>query len=87
METRDITNDEIERYVNARYVTASEAYWQLYEFNILDKYPPVSKLPLHLENEQTVLFHLEDAQLSRKPPPKTKLTAYFDLNMHAPEAL
>ena len=30
----DITNDEIEWFVNARYISALEDYWRLYEFKI-----------------------------------------------------
>lgn len=84
---KNITNDEIERYVTARYVSASEAYWRLYEFKILMKYPPVMKLPLHLEDKQTVLFHPHQAEeVANKPPPRTKLTAYFKLNATNPLA-
>ena len=28
---RDITDDEIERFVNAKYISASEAYWCIYD--------------------------------------------------------
>ena len=84
---RDITNDEIERFVNARYISASEAYWRIYEFKIQYKYPPVSKLPLHLENEQTVIFQSTDARdVALRGPPPTKLTAYFQLNRDDPDA-
>lgn len=83
---KDITNDEVERYVNARYISASEAYWRLFEFKILNKYPPVSKLPIHLEDEQTIVFHPDDAiELAGKPAPKTKLTAFFDLTSNDPD--
>ncbi|KAK3759177.1 hypothetical protein RRG08_028137 [Elysia crispata] len=41
-------NDEINRYVNARYISASEALWCLYGFEIHRKHPPVEKLPCHL---------------------------------------
>ena len=78
---KDISNDEVEQYVNARYIGASEAYWRLYEFPISQRYPTVEKLPLHLENEQVVLFEPETARTTtEKSPPATKLTAYFQLN-------
>jgi len=80
-------NDEIERYVNARYVGCSEAYWRLYDFPILNKYPPVEKLPLHLEDEQTVLFSENNARdIANQPPPKTKLTEFFQLSRTDPDA-
>ena len=68
-------------------VSASEAFWRLFELKILNKYAPVAKLPLHLKDEQTVIFHLEDAnELASKPPPKTKLTAFFELNSNDEDA-
>ncbi|XP_064637877.1 uncharacterized protein LOC135494057 [Lineus longissimus] len=79
--------DEIERFVNARYVSASEAYWRLYDFSILNKYPPVAKLPVHLQDEQTVLFTPDNArELAAQPPPETKLTKFFELNRTDPDA-
>lgn len=55
-EYEDITNDEVKRYQNARYIGASEAMWRLYDFPVMEKHPSVQKLPLHLENDQTVIF-------------------------------
>ena len=71
---QDITNDEIQRFHDARYISSSEAYWRIFEFPIQKKYPPVTKLLRHLENEQTVLFN--DANEAREDvqagPPATK---------------
>jgi hypothetical protein len=79
--------DEIETYANARYVSASEAVWRLCEFNILTKYPPVEKLPLHLEDEQQILFDPENAQETlQRGIPETKLTSFFTLNCETEEA-
>ncbi|KAK3776922.1 hypothetical protein RRG08_016742 [Elysia crispata] len=55
----DTENDEINRYVNARYISASEALWRLYGFEIHRKHAPVEKLPCHLPDQQTVLFEPE----------------------------
>lgn len=47
----------------------------------------MSKLPLHLQDEQAVLFQPSDAHdVARRGPPVTKLTAYFTLNQTDPEA-
>lgn len=84
---RDITNDEIERFLNARYISASEAYWRIFEFKIQYKYPPVAKLPVHLQDEQVVVFQPSEAHdVAMRGPPVTKLTAYFTLNQTDPEA-
>ncbi len=86
-EKKDITNDEVEVFSNADYVSTSQAYWRIYGFRLAEMYPPVVKLPLHLENQEMVYFQPEEAPvLASKPPPKTKLTAYFDLNRESRDA-
>ena len=82
-EEKDISNDEIQCYVDARYMSASEAYWRLYEFPIQQMKPSVQKLPLHLEDEQVVLFQTADLNKTiNQGPPKTKLTEFFRLNQN-----
>ena len=79
--------DEVENYMNARYISASEALWKIYGFPIHEKHPPVDKLPCHLPNEQQVLFDEHDIeQVVLQGPPVTKLTAYFSANVHDPAA-
>ena len=79
--------DEVENYMNARYISASEALWKIYGFPIHEKHPPVEKLPCHLPNQQQVLFEEHQvAQVVQQGPPVTKLTAYFDANAQDPSA-
>ncbi|XP_072013683.1 uncharacterized protein [Amphiura filiformis] len=83
----NITNDEVERYVNARYVSASHALWRIYEFKLHQRYPAVMKLPCHLDQEQLVLFaEGQAAQAADRGPPRTKLTEWFVLNQQDPDA-
>ena len=64
-----------------RYISASEAFWRIYDFPIHDRYPPVMKLPCHLEDEQIVLFDEDKASDAvNAGPPTTKLTDWFRLN-------
>ena len=80
-------NDEVTRYLNARYISASEAFWRIYGFEIHRKHPPVEKLSCHLPNQQTVLFQPEEVQHAvDNGPPATKLTAYFQQNAEDPNA-
>ena len=52
-----ITNiDEIKTYLDCRYISASEACWRLFEFDIQYKEPTVQRLSFHIENEQNVTF-------------------------------
>ena len=74
----DTENDEINRYVNARNISASEALWRLYGFEIHRKHPPVEKLPCHLPDQETVLFEPEQVEEAVETgPPPTKLIVFF----------
>ncbi|XP_064648740.1 uncharacterized protein LOC135500954 [Lineus longissimus] len=80
-------HDEIETYLNARYISASEAFWRIYNFPLHQKYPPVEKLPCHLPGEQVVLFEPDAAANTvQNGQPITKLTAFFTTNATDKEA-
>ena len=55
--------DEITRYLNARYVSASEACWRLFNFGLQKRSHTVERLPVYLPNQQSVTFH-ESGELS-----------------------
>lgn len=79
--------DEIEKFQTGRYISSSEAYWRIYGFNIMEKYPPVNKLALHLEDEQQIIFEEENAEDAvNRGPPITQLLAFFILNQTDIEA-
>lgn len=48
--------DEIQSYYDCRYISACEATWRLFTFDIQVKYPPVIRLPFHLNDQQSVVF-------------------------------
>ncbi|KAL0459081.1 UNVERIFIED_CONTAM: hypothetical protein Slati_0535300 [Sesamum latifolium] len=52
--------DEIKQYLNCRYVSAIEACWRIYEFELQKQYPSVERLQYHLANEQFVVFNEDD---------------------------
>ncbi|KAL4365824.1 hypothetical protein AHAS_Ahas07G0144700 [Arachis hypogaea] len=56
-----IHKDEIQNYYYCRYISACEASWRLFGFEIQYKEPNVIRLPFHLPNEQNVLY--KDHQL------------------------
>jgi Helitron helicase-like domain at N-terminus len=49
--------DEIQDYVDSRYIGAQEALWRIFGLELTDRFPPVSRLQLHLEDMQQVLYH------------------------------
>nr|XP_043630287.1 uncharacterized protein LOC122601603 [Erigeron canadensis] len=54
--------DEVKNYLDCRYVSASEACWRIFGFDIHYRHPPVEILPFHKENEQNIVYD-DEAQL------------------------
>ncbi|CDF33021.1 unnamed protein product [Chondrus crispus] len=79
--------DEISNFQDARYVSASEAAWRLFSFDIVDRNPPVVRLAVHLPNHHTVYFEKEREQKAAlRPATGTKLTEWFKANEKYPSA-
>ena len=80
--------DEIENFINCRYISSSEAFWKHYKFKMHSISPNIERLPCHLENDNEVVFNPD------RPPNaevlealhKTKLTEFFNLNQNDPFA-
>ncbi|XP_056685581.1 uncharacterized protein [Spinacia oleracea] len=81
--------DEIQSYLQCRYVSAADACWRVFGFPIQYKYPPVQRLNCHLKEEQTVMFedheHLDEV-LERVGPAKTPLIGWMEANKKYPQA-
>ena len=41
--TASVKDNEIEMYLNGRYISTCEAFWRLFEYPIHERYPAVSK--------------------------------------------
>ena len=80
--------DEVRCFLNARYVSAPEAVWKLFEKRMHARSHVVIRLPVHLENMQPVFFKDSEEReaLERAAQKKTMLTGWFDLNATDPEA-
>ncbi len=80
---QQIERDEIQEYIDARYVSASEAVWRIFKMKLHGRFPAVQKLQVHLPNQQTVVFS-EDADLQevvgKSNIQKTTLTEWFTAN-------
>ncbi|CAG8515045.1 2135_t:CDS:2, partial [Cetraspora pellucida] len=80
---------EISQYIEARWVSLSEACWRIFGFPMSDMNPSVIRLPCHLPNHHMVNFfeYINITKiLSDKNSKKTMLTEYFHLNTTDPEA-
>ncbi|KAK9049401.1 hypothetical protein SSX86_031630 [Deinandra increscens subsp. villosa] len=52
--------NEIDRYYDCRYVSACEASWRIYSFEVHYRYPSVMRLPFYLPEHQQVVFNGDD---------------------------
>ncbi|XP_071739529.1 uncharacterized protein [Rutidosis leptorrhynchoides] len=59
-EVCDSETDEIKQYYDCRYVSACEAVWRMFAFDIHKRTPAVMRLPFHLQGEQSVSFDEEE---------------------------
>ncbi|XP_035837189.1 uncharacterized protein LOC110944815 [Helianthus annuus] len=59
-ENEQTTKDEIKAYYDCRYVSACEASWRIFANEVHFRFPPVMRLPFHLEGQQNVVFGAED---------------------------
>ncbi|KAG5563862.1 hypothetical protein RHGRI_000157 [Rhododendron griersonianum] len=84
----DVIIDEIKQFQDARWVSAQEAMWRIFEFDLYDMYPAVINLPLHLPNKQTVPYggnqDLENV-LNSDTASRTMLTEFFNFCLHDKE--
>lgn len=48
--------DEIKNYLECRYLSACEAMWRIFGFDIHERKPAVTRLPIHLENQQSIVY-------------------------------
>jgi hypothetical protein len=75
--------DEIKKYVDCRYVSASEVMWRIFKFDMHERFPIVERLQYHLPNMQMVLFDNDDdvqEVVTRSAISRTMLTKWFKIN-------
>ena len=73
-------DDEVSRFVEARYVSAPESAWRIFAFPIAEMSHTVFLLALHLENEQPVTYVEGNEANAVRQKQGSTLTAYFELN-------
>uniref|UniRef100_A0ACD5ZBE1 Uncharacterized protein n=1 Tax=Avena sativa TaxID=4498 RepID=A0ACD5ZBE1_AVESA len=81
--------NEVNEYVEARYICEYDALWRVFGFTIHGKTPSVERLPVHLPGMNTVRFS-DDTDLTRIVDSdflrRTKLTEWFVANSLFPDA-
>ena len=77
-----LNHDEISTFVESRYISASEAFWRLSEYEMQEKSHTIVRLPVHLPKQQELYYAEgeEDRALAAELDCETMLTAWFNLN-------
>jgi hypothetical protein len=81
-----VETDEIKKYLDCRYVSASEAAWRIFKFDMHEWFPTVERLQYHLPNQQMVLFDDEDdvqEVATRSAISRTMFTEWFKTNQES----
>jgi len=78
-----VETDEIKKYFDCRYVSALEAAWHIFKFDMHERFPTVERLQYHLPNQQMVLFGDDNdvhEVATRSTISRTMLTEWFKTN-------
>ncbi len=79
-----VARDEVQNYLDGRYVNASEACHRVFAFDLHGMHPNVYRLAVHLPNEQTIYFPegttVGEAMMRNN---STTLTRWCDFNRKA----
>lgn len=74
--------NEVDHYLDCRYVSSTEAAWKLLEFPLTGRSHSVFTLPLHLEGGQGVFINQDfnDENVQHAMDRSSKLLSWFQLN-------
>ncbi len=77
-------NNEIDQYINTRYVSAPEAMWRLSEYKMSDRSHNIIRLPVHLQYEQNIVFEegMEKETVESASNKLTHLLVWFKLHQN-----
>jgi len=81
--------DEIKMYYDCRYLSACEAVWRIFSFDINYREPSVERLSFHLEGEEPVVYEDNEdlEEVIKKPNIRdTKFVAWMEANKIYPQA-
>ncbi|XP_076909200.1 uncharacterized protein LOC143566357 [Bidens hawaiensis] len=57
---QDENVDEVKAFYDCRYLSACEAAWRIFAFDVHYRFPSVTRLPFHLHGQQAVVFADDD---------------------------
>ncbi|XP_076920980.1 uncharacterized protein LOC143582259 [Bidens hawaiensis] len=82
-DNQDPNLDEIKAFYDCRYVSACEAAWRIFAFDVHYRFPSVMRLAFHLPGEQQVIYganeDIEDI-LNKTTNASSMFTSWFECN-------
>jgi hypothetical protein len=74
--------NEAAEYIDGRWTSASEAAWRINGFPLHGLWPSVVRLPIHLDNCQTVMYEYDEqmVDIAAADGPNTMLLGWFRSN-------
>lgn len=80
--------NEVQTYLDCRYLTPQEAAWRLFKYEMQHQSHTVNRMEIHLPYEQRVYFKKGEEEVARdkKRPENSMLCQYFELNKKDNEA-
>ena len=72
--------NEVDTWVDGREISSTQAVWQGLGIPLFGNMPAITRLPLHLENDELVRFEEDDIleDVLAEKPKQTMLVAYFE---------
>ena len=86
--TGELQCNEINNFLDARYISAPEAVWRLRKYSMHEQTHSITRLKIHLPNRQSVVFAhgQEENAIANAAVKDNTLTAWFKLNQSDPTA-
>ncbi|XP_022024158.1 uncharacterized protein LOC110924464 [Helianthus annuus] len=75
---QNVAVDEIKAYLDCRYISACEAAWRIFMYDIHYKYPAVEVLPFHCEDGQSIVYNDHDYLCDIFTDPTVKMTMFIE---------
>ncbi|XP_021995675.1 uncharacterized protein LOC110892839 [Helianthus annuus] len=75
---QNVAVDEIKAYLDCRYISACEAAWRIFMYDIHYRYPAVEVLPFHCEDGQSIVYNDHDNLCDIVTDPTVKLTMFTE---------
>ncbi|XP_076899883.1 uncharacterized protein LOC143553868 [Bidens hawaiensis] len=80
---QDENVDEVKAFYDCRFLSACEAAWRIFAFDVHYRFPSVTRLPFHLPGQQTVVFADDDdveGVLNKPTVGSSRFTGWMECN-------